>query len=155
MRRTVLWQDVLKCFKRKFDPKSHLRVTFLGEPAEDDGGPRREFFMLLMEAMKSQEDLFSGLDDRRVLRHNLHTLEEDLFLVVGKMITLSIIHGVPGPMFFANPVIDHLFGVQAKFTASAEDVADAMIRSKINKVRMYVSISWYTISKNLPKVRAQ
>lgn len=99
VRRTVLWQDALKCFKRKFDPKSHLRVTFLGEPAVDDGGPRREFSMLLMEAMKSQEDLFAGSDNRRVLRNNLRALEEDLFLVVGKMIVLSIIHGGPGPVF--------------------------------------------------------
>ena len=90
--------------------------------------------MLLMEAMKSQEDLFAGSDDRRVLRHNLRALEEDLFLVVGKMIALSIIYGGPGPMFFANPVIDYLLRIQAKFTASVEDVPDATIRSKINKV---------------------
>ena len=45
VRRTHIWQDALKAFKRPFDVKKHLRVTFLGEPAVDGGGPRREFFM--------------------------------------------------------------------------------------------------------------
>ena len=48
VRRSDIWKDSIQCFKRSFDTCKHLRITFLGEPAVDDGGPRREFFMLFM-----------------------------------------------------------------------------------------------------------
>ena len=30
--------------RKRFNPKGQLKLTFIGEPAVDDGGPRREFF---------------------------------------------------------------------------------------------------------------
>ena len=30
--------------KKWFKPKGMLKVTYVGEPAVDDGGPKREFF---------------------------------------------------------------------------------------------------------------
>ena len=99
VRRAHIWQDALKCFERKFDLRSHVRITFLGEPAVDDGGPRREFFMLLMEALNSQEILLSGDPARRVLKHNTQAFDRGVYHTIGKMIALSIIHGGPAPTF--------------------------------------------------------
>ena len=109
VRRAHIWQDALKCFERKFDVRSYIRVTFLGEPAVDDGGPRREFFMLLMEALNSQEFFLSGEPTRRVLKHNTQAFDREVYYTIGKMVALSIIHGGPAPTFFADPVIDYLF----------------------------------------------
>ena len=40
-----VFEDYLEMAKKKwFNPKQLLKVTFIGEPAVDDGGARREFF---------------------------------------------------------------------------------------------------------------
>lgn len=44
--RKLLWQDSVDARKRSkwFKPENALKVNFIGEPAVDGGGPRREFF---------------------------------------------------------------------------------------------------------------
>ncbi|XP_068739213.1 uncharacterized protein [Montipora capricornis] len=44
IRRKFMWQDFKSAMKTKIQPKSTLKVVFSGEPAVDDGGPRRELF---------------------------------------------------------------------------------------------------------------
>lgn len=45
IRRRLIFQDYMDARKKKwFKPKALLKVTFIGEPAVDDGGPRCEFF---------------------------------------------------------------------------------------------------------------
>jgi hypothetical protein len=44
IRRRTVFRDYLDLRKRKwFNPNQLFKVTFIGEPAIDDGGPRREF----------------------------------------------------------------------------------------------------------------
>ena len=52
VRRSSIWDDALRAVKRTFDEKKHIRITFIGESAVDGGGLRREFFMLLMNAIR-------------------------------------------------------------------------------------------------------
>ena len=128
----------IEMFERKFYIWSHVRVTFLGEPAVDDGGPRREFFMLLMEALNSQEFLLSGNRTRRVLKHNTLAFDRGVYHTIGKMIALSIIHGGPAPTFFADPVIDYLLGEKRQFKAKCQDIPDLEIQGKVTKVCRYL-----------------
>ena len=44
IRRKFMWQDFKSAMSTKIQPKSTLKVVFSGEPAVDDGGPRRELF---------------------------------------------------------------------------------------------------------------
>lgn len=45
IRRRLIFQDYMDTRKKKwFKPKSLLKVILVGEPAVDDGGPKREFF---------------------------------------------------------------------------------------------------------------
>ena len=45
VRRKYLWDDYLEAQNRPWVKKEYgLKVVFLGEPAVDDGGPKREFF---------------------------------------------------------------------------------------------------------------
>lgn len=53
-----------------FCESKHFRVTFMDDPAVDQGGPRREYFMLLMGAIANSGSLLDGPPDRRILRHN-------------------------------------------------------------------------------------
>ena len=75
VRRRHIFDDAIAAISRWFDEKKHLRVTFLGEPAVDGGGPRREFFMLLMGSIANNSSLLNGTPDRRVLRHNTTALQ--------------------------------------------------------------------------------
>lgn len=134
VRRTHIWEDAMKAFKRSFDVSKHLRITFLGEPAVDGGGPRREFFMLLMKSLNVQESLLEGPPNRRILRHNTKALDNEDFKTIGKIVTLSIIHGGMGPVFFSEPVIDYFFGKGRQCKAQVEDVPDLLIRDKLIKV---------------------
>ena len=50
------------------------------------------------------------------------------------MIALSILHGDPGPVFFAPVVIDYLFGGIAGVKACCvEDVPDRVIQTKLRR----------------------
>ena len=69
VRRGHILDDTLVALCSNFDEKKHIRVRFLGEPAVDEGGPRREFFMLLMGAIANSSSLLDGPPNRRVLRH--------------------------------------------------------------------------------------
>ncbi len=44
VRRKFLWQDFKDARQKKITPKDRVKVVFSGEPAVDDGGPRRELF---------------------------------------------------------------------------------------------------------------
>ena len=134
VRRSNIWEDAVRAMKRSFDEKRHLRVTFLGESAVDGGGPRREFFMLLMNSIKDNNSLLDGPSNRRVLRHNTPALQEEMYLCMGKMIALSVVHGGPGPSFFAESVVAYLFCGLSGVTAKVDDVPDTSIRDQLKKV---------------------
>lgn len=44
VRRKMLWEDYRRARERYYHPGKLLKVTFSGEPAVDEGGPKREFF---------------------------------------------------------------------------------------------------------------
>ena len=50
------------------------------------------------------------------------------------MIALSILHGGPGPIFFAPVIVDYLFGGMATVHPTVDEVPDDVIHSKIIKV---------------------
>lgn len=70
VRRSNIFEDALQALKIGFDETKQLRVSFWNEPAVDDGGPRREFFMLLLGAIANNGSLLDGPPERRILRHN-------------------------------------------------------------------------------------
>ena len=96
VRRSHIWDDALRAVKRNFVESKHIRITFLGESAIDGGGPRREFFMLLMNSIKENNSLLEGLSNSRVVRHNTAAIQDELYLSLGNMIALSVVHGGPG-----------------------------------------------------------
>jgi hypothetical protein len=134
VRRSSIWDDALRAVKRAFDEKKLVRVTFIGESAVDGGGPRREFFMLLMNAIRENNSLLDGPLTTRVLRHNTTALQNELYLYMGKMIALSIVHGGPGPSFFVECVVDYIFNGLGSVSARIVDIPDASIKERIQKV---------------------
>ena len=111
--------------------KKHVNIVFLGESAVDEGG---EFFMLLMNAIRENNSLSDGASNMRVLRHNTTALQEELYLCIGKMIALSIVHGGPGPSFFVPCVVDYIFSGLGAVTARISYIPDTSIRKQMQMV---------------------
>lgn len=145
VRRKHIWQDSLKAFQRKLDFSQYIRITFVGEPAIDEGGPIREFLHLLMQAIANHNDLFRGKDYNRLPCPNVFALQKDTYKYVGQMIAVSLIHGGPAPSFLAPSAVEYItYGLQ-KVKGRPEDVPDDVIQSKLIKVRVILSSSFYKI----------
>ncbi len=76
VRRKHIWEDALHQFMHKILPTHYIRVTFLGEPAVDAGGPLREFFCLLLTDTAKNNSLFCGEYSSRVPSHNMLELSK-------------------------------------------------------------------------------
>ena len=60
--------------------------------------------------------------------------QDELFMYVGRMCALSILHGGPGPVFLAPVIVDYLFGGISQVKPDIDDVPDEQLQSKIRKV---------------------
>ena len=67
--------------KPLFHTSKLLKVTFIGEPSVDDGGPRRELFTLLMRELFVKSGLFTGWPEHVVPVHNVPALVDNKFLL--------------------------------------------------------------------------
>ncbi len=76
-----------------FDAMKYLKVTFVGEPAVDDGGPLREFFHLLVKNLSEENKLLCGPYDCRTPRKNIVEFQKNSFFQLGKMIAMTLVHG--------------------------------------------------------------
>jgi hypothetical protein len=120
------------CHIKNLDERKHIRVTFIGEPAVDEGGPLREFFHLLTADIARKNMIFNGDDYRRVPRHCVMELENRTYYNVGKILALSLMHGGPAPRFLARTVVDYI--VYGSAQASPLDVPDQAIQESLIKV---------------------
>ena len=134
VRRKHIWEDSLHCFKKGVPVSKRLRVTFIGEPAVDAGGPLREYFHLLLGEICRNNTLFQGDEKALVPVHNVLALTKQTFKYVGCMIGASLVNGGPAPNFFANAVADYLtFGIE-KVKVKVEEVSEAVMKEKLTKV---------------------
>ena len=115
-----------------FDFSTYIRVSLVGEPAIDEGAPLREFLHLLMGSIATNNALFSGSEECRMLAANLAELGKNTYKHVGEMIAVSLIHGGPAPAFFVPAVADYiLHGIK---------VPDLEVRDKLKKVSNHMII---------------
>jgi hypothetical protein len=143
--RDHLLTDSISFFKRReFDNNSHVRVVFEGEPAVDGGGPKREFFSLLLQSLVSPSSpirLFEGRDSFILPMHNMDAIRAGMFKVAGRMITTSVINGGPGfpylPLVLYNYLISPTGEIDKALTEiKKEDVVDLGILEAIQKVSL-------------------
>ena len=135
IRRKYIFQDTLHHLKHYYNPSKYLRVTFLGEPAVDKGGPIRECFHHLVKTISDNNSFFCGPEDKRCIVHNVMELERRTYYYVGMMLGLSLIYGGPAPGFFA-PSVDIAFGVSAK--SFIYDIPDVDVKKKLIAVIFFL-----------------
>ena len=133
VRRRHIFEDAIKGVMRLEDPSRDIKITFVGERGIDEGGPKREFFQLFLAELCSQGTLFTGPLEKRVLLHNTIALQKEVFLAAGKLIGCSLIHGGPGPQFFAPCTARYLLGAEVT-ELYLDDLADTTMSVLAKKV---------------------
>ncbi|KAF3859024.1 hypothetical protein F7725_021423, partial [Dissostichus mawsoni] len=120
--------------------KSQEGVFQLGSVEEgiDAGGPRREFLTLLMSFLQSRP-IFEGPPQSRYLVYNAAAIREDEYVMAGKMIAVSIVHGGPGPHFLSRDLVNHIAG-QPGFCAHVTDVTDDEIGRALSEIELAHSL---------------
>ena len=123
--RNKLISDAFEQFdKRAFDCSLLLNICFVGEAAEDVGGPRRESFHLLSEQMFQLRDMFMGWASNVTMKHNIEATETNKFFLAGKILSAMIIQGGQGPHCFSEAVADYLIHEKVCSLPVIEDVND-------------------------------
>ena len=137
VRRSCVWEDTLLKLKRC--PKETLsngmvRVQFIGEPAVDEGGPRKELFFLIHRHMQLS-CLFTDEPHRRIFAHNVMALQREEYYSYGVLSALSILQGSPGPTMFSSPVVDYiLHGKLEAVLTSVSDLPNEKVRLKLEEL---------------------
>ena len=130
----MIWEDSVTQLKH-FNDKEHFSVSFIGEPGADGGGLKREFFSIMLKKIQKNNSLLDGSPEfGRVVRHNTIALQEGLFLFMGKLFAMSIVHGGPSPTFFARSIVEYLFGGFEDVCVDICEVPDPHIRELLEKV---------------------
>lgn len=115
-------------------------VTFEGEPAIDGGGPKREFFTLLLRELLSPSStirLFEGKDGKYLPLHNTDALRSKLYSMAGRIVAASVINGGPGFPFFSKAVYQYIPCADTDEAAehlTKDDVVDIEVIEAIAKV---------------------
>lgn len=142
VRRSYLLQDATRQFSRpSFDVSKLLKVCFIGESAVDDGGPRREFFRLLLHELFSASDLFAGYPESTLPQHNVMAIAQSQFCMAGKIIAASIVQGGPAPACFSPAAADMLVHNEVRSNVQLTDIVDAEVQIKMQRVWLQFNIN--------------
>lgn len=122
-RADVLGSALLGIDRKAFSPFKPLKVSFFGEEAQDGGGPRREFFRLLADGIKSS--MCVGSNECYILRHDVVGLQAKKFERLGQLMALSLAQEGSGFSFFAPCMFDYICGKDVhEITVDVNSVPD-------------------------------
>ena len=132
--RSNILLDSLRQFSRKsFNVSKMIKVNFIGEEAVDMGGPRREFFHLLMQEI-FQSNYFAGYPDHVIPLHNVEALLDNKFYTFGKMIATCIVQGGEALVCFAKAAADFLVNRQVSSPTNLDDIPDYDVKDCLTQV---------------------
>ena len=133
VRRKHIFNNTIQTLKHVgWRPSQHLKIIFLGEPGEDDGGSRREFFRLLFAEIAANNMLFEGPESKRMPKHNSLATKDQLFFYIGQLLGLSLLNNGPCVEWLAPTIVHYIFG-QAD-TVFVEDIPAADVVAKVKMV---------------------
>ena len=91
-RKNLLSSTLAAIQRSTFSFVKPVHVSFSGEEAADAGGPRREYFRLLMSSLKNL-----GIFQGSCFSHDLHLLRCKKYELGGKLVSWSVLQGGSGP----------------------------------------------------------
>ena len=112
-----------------------VTVQFIGEPAVDEGGPRKELFFLMHKHMQQSSSLFTGPPAPVRFVHNMIALQREQYLHYGVTSALSVYQGSLGPAMFAAPVVDYkLCGKLDAVRVSVCDLLSGKVKTTLEEL---------------------
>ncbi|XP_049326724.1 G2/M phase-specific E3 ubiquitin-protein ligase-like [Astyanax mexicanus] len=108
------------------------------EGAIDDGGPTREYLRLLRKAIHDS-NIFEGREGERQLSLDTQALQNKLYMWVGKMVAVCVIHGGVGPHFFSERLFLQICGKQTT-PATVDEVGDHTFREQLIKIQQAATV---------------
>ena len=131
VRRRKIWLDTCQKLKRAFKTgMKTLSIEFIGEDANDAGGPLKEFFSVLFDDVKKYLLCSSG--SSFTFKHDIELLRNGDFSLLGSMIALALLNGCAGPRCLAAPIVGKLFGRDEP--SKIEDVPDLEVQIKLKEL---------------------
>lgn len=117
-----------------------MRVTFIGEPAVDEGGPRREFFTLALGKMVEDRALFSGPPNCKVFVHNVQGIRNNIFYYAGLFVALSIVNGGAGLECLSETVYNYICHglTPGKLQCTIDEIPDGRVKDSMLKVQLRI-----------------
>ncbi|KAG9273569.1 G2/M phase-specific E3 ubiquitin-protein ligase-like [Astyanax mexicanus] len=110
-------------------------VEFVVEMAEDYGGPRREFFRLLMIELQQSFGVFFGKPGQLLFSYDQRAFALNKFYTAGKLIAWSIMHNGPGPRCLSRQLYLLMCGQKPDFsTFDVSNFQDEELQIKLEKV---------------------
>ncbi|KAK0147047.1 G2/M phase-specific E3 ubiquitin-protein ligase [Merluccius polli] len=96
IRRKKLLESAIRALSRvTFCWTESPHIEFVGEDADDMGGPQREFFRLLMIEVQTTLGIFEGKVGQVFLTYDQAALDQQKYFKGGNLIAWSIAHGGP------------------------------------------------------------
>ncbi|KAK2840752.1 hypothetical protein Q7C36_012331 [Tachysurus vachellii] len=115
IQRTRLLRSALVALSnRNFSWTKKPFIEFAGEEAFDNGGPRREFFRLLMIEVQSSLGVFEGNPKHLFFTYDQIALQQRKYEQAGKLVAWSVVHGGPGIKALDPHLYQLMCGVQTK-----------------------------------------
>ena len=132
VRRKHLWVvTVTSISKNAFKQNHSLMVHFIGEEAEDEGGPKRDFFGLAMTAVCNYSGVLQVPECRKTFSNNPLLLEHKACYCAGLVTGMSLQQGNQD-----YTVFDYFVADTSSSRPIPLDVADHDMRKKIVKVKL-------------------
>ena len=108
-----------------------MKVQFVGESANDKGGPRHALFFLV-DRMVSNELMQE--DGQKTFLHNMVLLQKNDYHPYGQCVAMALLQGSLGPQVFSRPVTEYmLFGDLNQVHPTGSGVPDYEVRKEIRR----------------------
>ena len=116
-----------------------VHVSFSGEEAVDAGGPRREYFRLLMSSLKNL-----GIFQGSWFSHDLHLLRCKKYELGGKLVSWSVLQGGSGPKCLSREGFSVMSNLQANCEGAIAAVKDEELKTVLTDLQSCSSSAEFT-----------
>ena len=109
------------------------------EEAADVGGPKKEFFFLVLNGILSSTSphIFEGAVDHKIPVHSQQAVLGEIYLMTGKAIAHAAIHGCAPTVGLAKPLKEYIVSGCAEAASekvTTEDIPDPSIRKIVEGI---------------------
>ena len=138
-RKSILPSTLRAINRTSFSFFQRVCINFSGEDAIDGGGPKREYFRLLMKSIQEM-----GIFEGCWFSHDLSLLGDDKYALAGKLVAWSILQGGPGPRCMSDEGYNILCEKPYSCDGAIEDVSEQHLKVLLRDIKNCTSEENFT-----------